>query len=207
LLFGNLFPPTTRLYRTEKSVMYSCFPTVADPIPVCTHLSKKTLPPSVIYPSLSESQKNGVKAIDSFLQTAVSTHPYCKTFPRRSSLAYYLRPVLFPRTFSLIRRKTRRVTSPHTPLVQKPSLFTAVLSTIYAPFLHTVRSTRFRSFTPYCFYSYLLPSFHLCFFRPYAEHQWQTRHSFRRVHSVARHLAHVFQQLCAVHVGILAESN
>jgi hypothetical protein len=91
LPIGNLFPPTTRLYRTEKSVINSCFPAAADLIPLSTHLSGKTSPLSAIHPSLPEFQKGAVKNGIFFAQTAVTTHPYCKTLPRRSSPAHFLR--------------------------------------------------------------------------------------------------------------------
>jgi hypothetical protein len=91
LSIGNLFPPTTRLYRTEKSIIDSCFPAAADLIPLSTHLSGKTPPLSAIHLSLPESQKGAAKNGIFFAQTTVTTHPYCKTLPRHSSPAHFLR--------------------------------------------------------------------------------------------------------------------
>jgi hypothetical protein len=107
LLFGNLFPPTTRLYGTEKSFIDPYFPAAADPIPLSTHLSRKTPALSAIHPSLPESQKGAAKNGVFFAQTALNTHPCCKTLPRHSKRAWLLQHSTLPV------QKTREFVSDH----------------------------------------------------------------------------------------------
>jgi hypothetical protein len=143
LLFGNLFPPTTRLYRTEKSVIDSCFPAAADPIPVSTHLSNKILSLSVIQPSLSDLR---------FCLFSVSVRSLPLGFGSIFSLGFSwkrsIREWYFPIATNAAERHSCLIAAPRSPVSAEDASFAKAAAAPGLPAVLVSIQRRFPCFPP-----------------------------------------------------------